>query len=440
MHERWRSGGGGGPNHGGPDCAGRARASPDGAGRGDSGGYAPAWFVRRVLGCSLACALAACGAGGSGGGKPDASAGTGGGTLNTAPFALALANVVTVPDAVFLTAPAGDSRLFVVTRKGAVRIVQDGVAQSTPLLDISALVSTEGEGGLLSMAFDPRYSSNGYVYLYYIDVAHNIVLARRTVPPGASVADPSSALVLLRIPHDVNTNHYGGLVSFGPDGYLYLGTGDGGGAGDAPRNAQNLTVLLGKLLRLDVSNASAAQPYAIPPGNPFSVLTGARPEIWAFGLRNPWRYSFDASTLYIADVGQDRREEVDIVASGTAGLNYGWNVMEGTLCYNASTCSQAGLTLPAFDYDHGSNGAGGCAITGGYVYRGKALPELLGRYLYSDYCLGFLKSFVGGASVTEQKDWAIGGAGQVVSFGRDADGELYLIGATGAIVKIVRKG
>lgn len=397
---------------------------------------APGFFIAALLAAAL---VAACGGGGGRPGMTGGSGGTGGGTVGTTPFALALSSIVNVPDAVFLTAPPNDTRLFIVTRKGTVRIMQGGALQPTPLLDISTLTSSDGEGGLLSMAFDPRFATNGYLYLYYTDLAHNIVLERRMVPPGSNAATPSSALVLLRIPHPNYTNHYGGLVSFGADGYLYMGTGDGGGEGDPARNGQNLSTLLGKLLRIDVGNASAAMPYTIPVGNPFSVLSGARAEIWAFGLRNPWRYSVDGSNLYIADVGQDRREEVDIVSTAAAGLNFGWNIMEGSLCYNASSCSQAGLTLPAFEYDHGSSNAGGCAITGGYVYRGKALPELAGRYLYSDYCLGFLRSFVGGATVTEKTDWGITGAGQVVSFGRAADGELYLINAAGNILKIVRK-
>jgi hypothetical protein len=168
-------------------------------------------------------------------------------------------------------------------------------------------------------------------------------------------------------------------------------------------------------------------------------MSGRRPEIWAHGLRNPWRFAFDGNQLYVTDVGQDRREEVNIVDARQGGQNYGWNVMEGTECYNAATCSQAGLTLPSFEYDHGSNDANGCSITGGYVYRGRALPELAGRYFYSDFCKGFLKSFfASGSGIVEQRDWNIPAIGQVISFGQDADGELYLVAASGTIYKIGR--
>lgn len=360
-------------------------------------------------------------------------------SYTTVPLALALTEVATVPGAMFLTAPAGDERRFIVERNGSIRILQNGNLLSTPFLDISARVFAQGEGGLLSMAFHPQYASNGYFFVYYTDLERDIVVERFSVSGNPNVADATSGLPIISIAHPTYTNHFGGLVSFGPDGFLYLGTGDGGGAGDPQRNAQNLNSLLGKLLRLDVSTASATRPYTIPPTNPFAGQTGRRGEIWAYGLRNPWRYAFDTSGLYIADVGQDRREEVDIAAPGQGGQNYGWNIMEGTLCYNANTCDQTGLTLPAFEYDHGQNDANGCSITGGFVYRGTAIPELAGRYFYSDYCRGYLKSFLAsGASVGEHSDWAIPDIGAVPSFGRDADGELYLIASNGRILKIVR--
>ena len=337
---------------------------------------------------------------------------------------------------VFLAAPAGDGRLFIAERAGRIRIMQNDALLSQPFLDISARVSTAGEGGMLSFAFDPQFASNGRLFVYYIDTGHNIVIERFSLSPNPNLADPTSGLPIIRIAHPVNVNHYGGLASFGPDGYLYLGTGDGGGEGDPPRNAQNLNTVLGKLLRLDVSTASVAQPYAIPPTNPFAGQAGRRGEIWAYGLRNPWRYAFDSGQVYIADVGQDLREEVDIAGAGQAGLNYGWNIMEGTLCYNASACDKTGLALPVFEYSHSG---GSCSITGGYVYRGKALPELAARYFYSDYCAGYLKSFLAtGAGVVEQTDWAIPNVGRIVSFGRDADGELYLMADTGKLYKVVR--
>ena len=356
-------------------------------------------------------------------------------------LSLGLTRVVAgLDNATFLTAQAGDSRLFVTERPGRVRIIENGSTRDLPYLDIGARVSTDGEGGLLSLAFDPQFGRNGYLYVYYTDLQRNIVVERFSAGATPTVANPTSGLVILRIPHPTYQNHFGGQLVFGPDGYLYLATGDGGGAGDPQGNARNLNSLLGKLLRIDVATATTTQPYTIPAGNPYRDTAGRRPEIWASGLRNPWRFSFDGSQLYLSDVGQDRREEVNIVTTSQAGLNYGWNTMEGTLCYGAASCDRTGLTLPAFEYEHGTGNAGGCSITGGFVYRGRALPELAGRYLYSDFCGGYLKSFFAtGNGITEQRDWEIGDIGRVVSFGQDADGELYLLTGDGAIHKIGRR-
>jgi len=358
-------------------------------------------------------------------------------SYSAAPLALALREVATVNGAIFVAAPPADARLFILERQGRVRILSGGVLLPTPFLDISTRVSTAGEGGLLSIAFHPQYASNGYFFLYFTDLNNNIVIERHKASALPNVADAGSGLQIIRIAHPGFTNHFGGLVAFGPDGYLYLGTGDGGGGGDTNGNAQNYLSLLGKLLRLDVGNATLLSPYIIPPTNPFVSMSSRRGEIWANGLRNPWRYAFDGASLYIADVGQERREEVNIVAAATGGLNYGWNTMEGTLCYNASNCNQAGLTLPAFEYDHGSNDVNGCSITGGYVYRGAAIPELAGRYFYSDYCAGYLKSFLyTGSGVSEQVSWNVGDVGNVLSFGRDSAGELYLVASGGKVYRI----
>jgi glucose/arabinose dehydrogenase len=238
----------------------------------------------------------------------------------------------------------------------------------------------------------------------------------------------------MTIPHG-RTEHHGGMIAFGPDGMLYLAPGDGGCCGDPNDNAQNLIALLGKMLRIDVRTP----PYAIPPGNPFAGRVGARPEIWAYGFRNPWRFSFDsrAGMLYIGDVGQDAREEVNVSPANTPGLNYGWRRMEGTSCFNpGSNCDPTGtLTRPVIEYLHGE----GCSVTGGYVYRGSAIPELTGHYLYSDYCRGWLRSFratPGGA--TAQRSWAGVVAPGTVSFGRDGAGELYMI-TGGTVSRIVRR-
>ena len=355
-------------------------------------------------------------------------------------FTLGVTEVVSGLDfPTWLTAPPGDTRLFVTERRGRVRIVENGITRTMPFLDIGSRVATLGEGGLLSLAFDPQFARNGYFYVAYTDPQRNIVIERYSVGANPMLADPVSGLVILRIPHPDFLNHFGGQLAFGPDGYLYLGTGDGGGAGDPQGNARNLAVLLGKLLRIDVSSASSTQPYTIPADNPYRAQAGHRAEIWASGLRNPWRFSFDGERLFLSDVGQDRREEVNIAGIRQAGLNYGWNLMEGTLCYGATSCERSNLTLPAFEYDHGVDNANGCSITGGFVYRGRALPELVGHYLYSDFCGGYLKSFYPAAStVVQARDWRVGDIGQVVSFGQDGAGELYLITNDGSLQKIVR--
>ena len=388
--------------------------------------------ARSLLGAVALAWLAACG---GGGGNP--------GTTFPPPVTpsppavqyLALTEVASVPDAVFLTAPPGDARSFIVERGGRIHILQNGALRVPAFLDISARVAMTGEGGLLSMAFDPGFASNGYFYVAYTDLANRIVVERFSAGATADAADPGSAVPIISIAHPDFTNHYGGLLVFGPDGFLYLGTGDGGGAGDPRNNSQNPASLLGKLLRLDVADASLATPYRIPPTNPFAGQSGKRAEIWALGLRNPWRYSFDADLLYIADVGQEAREEININGAGLGGLNYGWNIMEGGTCFNATTCATTGLILPAHQYDH--SGSNGCSITGGDIYRGSAMPALAGHYFYSDYCGGYLKSLVRAADGSISTfSWPVAKVGGVVSFGRDSDGELYLIAASGKIYRI----
>jgi glucose/arabinose dehydrogenase len=343
----------------------------------------------------------------------------------------------------YLTAPAGDSRLFIVERPGRIRIVANGALLPTPFLDISPLTTTDGERGLLSMAFHPQYAQNGSFFIYYTDTSGDIVVDRMKVSSSnANVADPASVGRVITIPHRDFSNHNGGQLAFGADGYLYIGTGDGGGAGDPQRNGQNLNALLGKILRLDVGIVVPGQAYGIPSGNPYAGQAGRRGEIWAAGLRNPWRFAFDRTDglLYIADVGQDQREEVDVAPAAQGGRNYGWNIMEGTACYNAAGCNQAGLTLPVFEYLHGANDANGCSITGGYVYRGAAIPELAGTYFYSDYCKGYLKSFVyRNGAVSGAQEWAVDNPGNVLSFGQDAQGELYVLAGSGRVYRIVRR-
>ncbi|MES3023374.1 MAG: PQQ-dependent sugar dehydrogenase [Pseudomonadota bacterium] len=386
--------------------------------------------VRILLLTIFTSLVAGCG---GGGGSP--------GVVPRPPAALptlGLTEVASATAPMFLTAPAGDARLFIVERAGRIRIVQNGALLGTPFLDIGARVSVTGEGGLLSLAFDPQYADNGLFYYYYTDLNNNIVIARGSVSADPNLANPQGELALLAIPHPSYTNHYGGLLGFGPDGFLYFGTGDGGGAGDPQRNAQNLDSLLGKLLRIDVNGATLARRYQIPPTNPFVAQAGRRPEIWALGLRNPWRFAFDSGRLYIADVGQSRREEINIASVATAALNYGWNVMEGGECFGVFSCNVAGLALPTFEYLHAPSNPN-CSVTGGAVYRGRAIPELAGHYFYSDYCAGFLRSFVyDGRTIVQNTDWPIDPIGNIVSFGTGGDGELYLLSAGGKIYRIVR--
>ena len=332
---------------------------------------------------------------------------------------------------VFLTQPLNDGRIFVVEQGGRIRVVKNGVLQTTPFLDISTRVLSGGERGLLSVAFHPQYATNHFFYVYFTTQTNgDIRVERFTTTSNPEVADPTTAKLIITAPHSTYANHNGGLLTFGPDGMLYAGLGDGGGGGDPLGNGQNFNSLLGSLLRLDVDHGD---PYAIPSDNPFVGQANHRGEVWAKGLRNPWRYAFDAPTslLYIADVGQDLHEEVDVVATNRAGLNYGWPVMEGLSCYNAATCTQTGFELPLIDYGHN----GPCSITGGYVYRGSAIPAISGHYFYSDYCAGFLKSFryQNGVAV-DQKDWGLTTAA-VASFGVDFAGELYILSGN-TILKI----
>jgi glucose/arabinose dehydrogenase len=335
---------------------------------------------------------------------------------------------------VFLTSPPGDARLFVVEKGGTIRIVENGSQLPTPFLDVSGLISTGGEQGLLGLAFEPTYATSGRFYVDYTDPLGGTVVARYTVSAGdPDVADASSGEVVLTYAHTLG-NHNGGMLAFGPDGMLYISAGDGGDQSEG----QTLDDLLGAVLRIDVSGASG---YAIPADNPFAG-GGGLPEIWSYGLRNPWRMSFDRQTgdLYIGDVGQSNREEIDVATAATGtgrGANFGWNVMEGTAC-NAPPvgCSSAGLTLPVLEYDHSH----GCSVIGGFVYRGSAIPALRGVYLYGDFCAGEVRSFrYANGAVTEAQTWPAFPAGNpITSFGEDAAGELYVLSQGNAIYHIVQ--
>jgi glucose/arabinose dehydrogenase len=340
---------------------------------------------------------------------------------------------------VFLTAPTGDvGRLFIVEQGGLIRILNslDGTPRATPFLDVAGLIVTGGEQGLLGMAFDPNYAGNGRFYIYYTNTAGDIVIARYGVSTNPDIANAGAQAILKTIAHPTNQNHNGGMLAFGPDGCLYAGIGDGGGSGDPNGNAQNTNSLLGKILRLDPETGSACGT-----DNPFANGTGGAPEVWSFGLRNPWRFSFDRSTgvLYIGDVGQDQREEVDAVVGPNAGqgVNFGWNIMEGFACFNPpSGCNSSGLTPPILDYSHD---AGACSVTGGYVYRGTLNPAVNGSYFYADYCAGFVRSFqLQGGQPSSQNTWPLlSPGGQITSFGEDARGELYILTQTGGLSRIV---
>lgn len=334
----------------------------------------------------------------------------------------------------YLTSPPGDSRLFVVEQHGRIRIIKNGQLLPTPFLDITGQVGTEGEQGLLSIAFHPSYATNGFFYIFYKDIERVTRIERYSVSSDPDVADVSSAKLILAFSQPT-PSHNGGLAVFGPDGMLYLGTGDGGEVSDPNGNSQNLGTFLGKILRIDVDHGD---PYEIPSDNPFVGRAEAHGEIWANGLRNPWRFSFDklGGVLYVADVGNILYEEVNVVPSNAGGINYGWNTMEGDSCFLAAGCDQSGLQLPALVYDH-SNDA--CSVIGGYVYRGVVTPGLTGNYFYSDFCAGFLKSFRYHKGVpTDQRSYDIGSIGLVTSLGQDSLGEIYMVAQDGHVYKVVR--
>jgi len=320
---------------------------------------------------------------------------------------------------------AGDERLFIIEKVGRIRIVQNGDLLDSPFLNIVDRVGSGGnEQGLLGLAFHPNYVENGLFFVNYTDRDGNTVISRFQVTPDPNVADPTSETVLLRA-NQPYRNHNGGSMAFGPDGYLYLGLGDGGSAGDPQGNGQRLDTFLGKILRI---NVNLGEPYAIPADNPYGT------EVWAYGLRNPWRISFDTATgdLYIGDVGQNNWEEIDFVAAGTpGGINFGWNILEGTHPYAGG--QQEGLVMPIAEYDHGQ----GCSVTGGYVYRG-SMPEWNGVYLYGDYCSGTVWGLIhtdGGW----QNQVLFGAGGSITSFGQDNAGEVYLVLDGGQILRLSSK-
>jgi glucose/arabinose dehydrogenase len=326
--------------------------------------------------------------------------------------------------------------IFVTEQRGVIYAFSANNSQQADIfLDITDRVNREGnEEGLLGLAFDPDYQGNGYLYVYYsADNPRRSVLSRFSLDQeNTDVADPESEVIIMEIEQPYS-NHNAGQLAFGPDGYLYIGLGDGGGSGDPLGNAQNLSTVLGSILRIDVSGLSGPGDYEIPADNPFVDTEGARAEIWAYGLRNPWRFSFDLETgrLWAGDVGQNLWEEIDII---TKGANYGWNIMEGSHCYSPSTgCNQSGLTLPIVEYDHSQ----GCSVTGGYVYRADDIASLQGYYIYGDYCSGNIWALAyNGSAVTENKLLVDSGL-SITSFGEDLAGNLYILSRQGGIYTLV---
>ena len=361
------------------------------------------------------------------------------------PAPAALHTVGAFANPTFATAPPGDTtRLFVTERAGRILLLKNDVVQPGAFLDLRGKISDTSENGLYSMAFHPQYATNGRFYVFFTNLNGDIRIVRYVVSstnPGS--ANDASADTLLAIPHPIAGttlpfgNHHGGQLQFGPDGMLYVSLGDGGCCGDPLQNGQRHHTMNAKILRINVDGPTG---YTVPADNPFVGDTSFPPETWAWGFRNPWRFSFDRETgdLYIADVGQDTWEEVDVAPAPNRGkgLNYGWSTMEGKHCVT-SGCSESGLTLPVIDYQH-VNGA--CDVQGGYVYRGTRVTQLIGYYLYADYCSGLVGGFkYAGAVATGSRDFTafISPGASVVSFGEDASGELYLMTYGGTLYRII---
>jgi glucose/arabinose dehydrogenase len=331
---------------------------------------------------------------------------------------------------VFVTAPPGDvERVFVLEQAGRIRVLVGGELREEPFLDIVDAVSCCGERGLLGLAFHPAYAENQRFFVDYTDAGGDTVVEEyRASSPERADPVPVRRLLLIDQPF---ANHNGGMLAFGPDGLLYVGTGDGGGAGDPFDQAQDPSSKLGKLLRIDVDRHPEP-----PPGN----FPGADPDVWSLGLRNPWRFSFDRANgdLYIGDVGQNLFEEIDVTPAGEGHLNYGWPIMEGSRCFDPSEgCDTSGLTLPVVDYGRDA----GCSVTGGYVYRGAAVPGLVGQYLFGDFCSNRIWALATPAGESEpieltaelDSEALVGG---LSSFGEDAAGEVYVVSHAGRVFRI----
>lgn len=348
-------------------------------------------------------------------------------TLDIAPYATGFSKPVEIVH------PKDDARLFVVEQSGSIKILNpDGTTNANPFLVLSSsTISSTGERGLLGLAFHPNYATNGYFYLNYTNTDGNTVIARYSVDANNPNLALNPGTILLTVTQP-ESNHNGGTIKFGPDGYLYIGMGDGGGSGDPQNRAQNINDNLGKMLRIDVDSALH---YGIPPTNPYLGIEG-NDEIWAIGLRNPWKFSFDRvnGDLWIADVGEGKMEEINKIKNPlTAGLNFGWRCYEGTASYNTSGCaSMSTMTFPIAEYDHSQ----GCSITGGYLYTGSLYPALLGKYVFADYCKNRLAIADQSGVITYTDSFE--GSNSFTTFGEDINGELYVAAVNnGNIYKII---
>ena len=405
----------------------------------------PSGRRRSTLALAVAAVLAFAGPGGAAASMRAIPLTDGGATVLSAPSAasikLTLISGSLSQPVLAIGARDGSNRLFVVEKTGRIRIVKGGAVLATPFLDISAGVSTGGEQGLLGLAFHPSYRTNGKLYVNYTDRNGDTVVREYR----ASATDPDrvgsgTGRTIIRIKQPYG-NHNGGMIAFGKDGYLYIGMGDGGSAGDPGNRAQSTGSLLGKMLRVNVNTHTSTRQYGIPSTNPYVGKAGLD-EIWQRGLRNPWRFSFDRSTgdLWIGDVGQNRYEEVDHAVRTTTGagrgVNWGWRVIEGFHCYSPATgCSTTGRRLPLLEYSHAS---GRCAVTGGYVYRGTTIPALVGWYVYGDYCSGEVWT-VSATSASRPAPVRLLGAGSgrmVSGFGQGDAGELYICDLNGSLWRI----
>ncbi len=400
--------------------------------------------MRRIGGLALVLAQAACGGSDASPTSPATSASPAScaaGAIVSGTPDLTLTSVATgLQSPLDLQSAPGDrARLFVVEQAGRIRSVRGGALVAAPFLDIVARVGSGGERGLLGLAFHPQFATNGRFYVNYTDRSGDTHISEFRAASGTADSVDASTERELMFVRQPFANHNGGGLGFASDGTLFIALGDGGSGGDPQRNGQNLGTRLGKLLRV---NVDAGSPYGVPADNPFTGAAGALPEIYAYGLRNPWRFSFDRVTgdLYIGDVGQGALEEIDVeTAPRRGGQNYGWNVTEGSRCYNASSCNMTGITMPVLEYPRPD----GASVTGGVVYRGCRMPGYAGTYFYGDYVTGFVRSFrLSGGAAVERREWtaAFRGVRNPSSFGIDADGEVYVVEYSGSVFRISPAG